>query len=321
VSFASILSLMVATALPACPYSIEREGDAAPKTGTSYSVLTLNACMMEGDLPTRWGGMTPAEQRIDRLAAFILREDPDLYLGQEVMSEAGERLSRQLKERYAHFWLGIGKIPGKEESGLFIASKRLINHVEFYPFADEDQVDKKYFPDQTRFLERGFFVLDFGDFLVVTTHLEGGGDFVKGPEHRIRQLEMITRVLDQKGKPYLLAGDLNLNRTGKADDEYTRAHIPRDYFDWYTLHHPEVNEKTYTCTNLFTAAANNLPLPPEEDRFEIDDFVLVRKPFADRFEHLDVVLVDTYDPIKPREEALTDHKAYKVAFQFLEMEK
>jgi hypothetical protein len=67
--------------------------------------------MMDGDLPTRWGGMIPAAERIDRLAEFILREDPDVFLGQEIMSAAGEKLYERLKDKYAYFWIGIGMIP------------------------------------------------------------------------------------------------------------------------------------------------------------------------------------------------------------------
>jgi exonuclease III len=283
-----------------------------------YSILTLNACMMDGDLPTLYGGMTPASERVDRLARFILREDPDIFLGQEIMSGAGQKLYEQLKNQYSHFWIGIGKIPGKEESGLFVASKRPFQRKpQFVPFLDQNQVDKKYFPNQTRFIERGFFLLDMGSFFVVTTHLEGGGEQCGALRHRINQLHLLTETMDLKEKPYIVAGDLNLMRTGWLDDEYSLAKIADDYFDYYTLHHPAVHNETYTCTNYFTAVANNYPIPTAEEKNEIDDYFLIRKPYQDQFMDLNVVLIGgTYDISQPRENALTDHKAYKATFQF-----
>ena len=160
-----IFSFLCMAAAFASPQAIYLEGDKTHtvSSNSSYSILTLNACMMDGDLPTRFGGMVSVDDRIDRLAAFILQEDPDFFLGQEIMSSSGQKLYERLKDRYAYFWIGIGNVPGKEESGLFVASKRPIQgEPQFVPFSDEDQVDRKYFPNQTRFLERGFFYLDMG---------------------------------------------------------------------------------------------------------------------------------------------------------------
>jgi hypothetical protein len=298
----------------------QKSGSGAEAPGSSYELLTLNACMMRDDLAKRWGGMRPAAERIDRLANFILKQNPDVFFGQEIMTEPGEMLYDRLKGQYSHFWIGIGigigKNPGKEESGLFVASKKPVKGVEFYPFGDNEQVSRIWFPNQTRFLERGFFVLDFGDFLIATTHLEGGGEFVGGPQLRIDQFRKITAILDAKKKPYAVLGDLNLNRTGKADDEYSRAQIPQDYFDFYTTQHPEVTEETSTCTNLFTSSANNLAPPPPEEESEIDDYFLIRKSAESSFKNLNVHLIDTYDVKQPADSALTDHKAYKISFDF-----
>lgn len=317
-----IFSFICVSAALASPQAIYLEGAAENivNSDSPYSVVTLNACMMDGDLPTRFGGMPPATERIDRLADFILREDPDLFLGQEIMSGAGQKLYERLQGRYSYFWIGIGNIPGKEESGLFVASKRLIQaNPQFVRFSDQDQVDKKYFPNQTRFLERGFFYLDLGGFFIVTSHLEGGSEIYGAVTHRIHQLEIITNAMDLLGKPYIVTGDLNLDRKGRADDEYTRGNISRDYFDFYTLNHPEVDDSTYTCTNVFTAIANRAPIPNGEDANEIDDYFLIRKPFQSSFADLDVVLIgDTYDETEARESAITDHKAYKATFRFVD---
>lgn len=312
------------SALAPLPNSMELKGKETEieAHGSLYSILTLNACMMDGEIPTRFGGMTPAEERVERVANFILEEDPDIFLGQEIMSTSGSVLHEKLKERYTYFWTGIGKVPGKEESGLFVASKKPFQGTpQFIPFPDEYQIDKKFFPNQTRFLERGFFALDMGEFWIVTSHLEGGREPQYGAsEHRFHQLDLITEQMDKiaNGKPYLLAGDLNLFRNGNEDDDYSRSNLTRDYYDFYTLTHPNFDETTATCTNYFTALANGQPIPTEADaKQEIDDYVLIRKPYQDHFANLEVTLIDkTFDLNQPREQAISDHKAYKATFEF-----
>lgn len=304
--------------LLASSHAIYLEGEKQSCDSNSFSIITLNACMLKEDLPKRFGGMTPASDRLDRLSDWILREDPDIFLGQEILSPIGLKLYEKLKGNYTYFWIGIGKIPGEEESGLFVASKRAL-HKEptFLSFSDPDQLDKKHFPDKTRYLERGFFYLDFEDFYLVTTHLEGGDLSTDIPFHRMRQFQFITQTMDLLDKPYMIAGDLNLNRTHLPHDEYSRAEIAQNYFDFYTLHHPQIDASTYTCTNLFTAQANDFQILQKEDENEIDDYILIRKPFQERFHNLNVLLIDnTYDISQSREWALTDHKAYKATFQF-----
>jgi endonuclease/exonuclease/phosphatase family metal-dependent hydrolase len=307
-----------AQATPYVAYHKDNVAEERTEVPSKYSVLTLNACMMDGNLPTLYGGMTETAQRIDRLAEFILNENPDIFLGQELMLDSGQQLYDRLKSNYNHIWVGIGKIPGKEQSGLFIATKNLpVTEPQFIPFPDDIQVDKKYFPNQTRFIERGFVCLNFGDFWIVNTHLEAGGEKYQGPSHRANQLACITAYMDRvaEGKPYILAGDLNIMRTGKVDDEYTHSIIPEQYYDFRTVHYPSVDKTTYTCTNYFTELANNRPIPPEEELNEIDDYFLIRRPFESRFLNLQIELIDTYDITKPRESAITDHKAYKATFQ------
>ncbi len=317
-----ILGILTPSAQPT-PYVAYHKDNIAEKRTTNvaskYSVLTLNACMMDGNLPTQYGGMTETEHRIDRLAGFILNENPDIFLGQELMLNSGQQLYDRLKSDYNHVWVGIGKIPGKEQSGLFVATKNLpVTEPQFIPFPDDIQVDKKYFPNQTRFIERGFVCLNFGNFWIVNTHLEAGSDKYQGPSHRANQLTCITAYMDQvaEGKPYILAGDLNIMRTGKVNDEYTHSIIHEEYYDFRTVHYPSVDKTTYTCTNYFTELANNRPIPTQEEELdEIDDYFLIRRPFESSFLNLQVELIDTYDTTKPRESAITDHKAYKATFQ------
>ncbi len=320
-SSAAILSsfLLTLSSPQELPYVLYHNTALEETKASTHSLLTLNTCMMDGDLPIKYGGMTETAERIDQLAEFILKEDADIFLGQELMLASGNQLYNRLKSKYKYALVGIGKIPGKEQSGLFVASKILpISEPKFIPFPDDMQVDKKVFPNHTRFFERGFVCLNFGDYWVVNTHLEAGSEKYEGPSHRTRQLEYITACMDiiAANKPYILAGDLNTLRTGKNDDEYSHSIIPQKYYDYRTIHYPAFDKTTYTCTNYFTELANNRSIPTkEEELHEIDDYVLIRKPFQDHFAKLHIELIDTYDIEKPRESAITDHKAYKATFQ------
>jgi endonuclease/exonuclease/phosphatase family metal-dependent hydrolase len=281
--------------------------------------------MMDGELPTRFGGMPSVAarpDRVDRLAAWILEADPDIFCGQELTLASGTALYEKLRSRYRHFWIGIGEEPGKKQSGLFFASKRTLRAPPvFVPFPEEEQLPSSCFLHQTRNLHRGFAYMDLGAFYLVNTHLEGGNLSLQEAECRARQLDRITREMDQLGKPYLLIGDLNIPRTGLPGDEYSSSRIPRDYEDPYTQTHPDVGPDTFTCTNIFTLLAAGEEKLPEEAHllYEIDDYVLIRKPFRDHFGQFAVQLRhDSYNIERPREEQISDHKGFFASFEWID---
>jgi exonuclease III len=310
------------------PY-IYRQGEAVEKNNprNRFTVLTLNTCMMDGELPTRYGGMIPFVEhtngelrRVDRVARYILNKNPDIFCGQEVMLNSGEELYQKLRDRYTHFWVGIGNEPGQKQSGLFVASKLPFQGVpQFVPFLVEEQIAPEFLPPEGRLIYRGFFYIDMGEFYIVTTHLEAGNDRNGGTACRIHQLDLITAHMDRLGKPYMLLGDLNIERTGQENDEYSRSRIASDYYDQYTIQNPGFDETTFTCTNLFTAAAAGKEIPMNPSLVnEIDDYVLIRKGGELFFRDLKIQLHgDTYRVDRPREEAITDHKAYEASFEFI----
>lgn len=293
---------------------------------TSYEeniLLTLNLDMLKGRLPKLYGGITaPVEVRAKRLAHYLQKHDPDLFLAQEVPLESARLVVPELKNQFAHLWFGMGVERGKKESGLFVASKYpLISEPRFIPFPDEMQRIYVY-PDElselypVRILDRGFFALETPAAWVVTSHLEPGDPTTGGP-YRHEQLAFLTEKMDQiaKGKPYILAGDLNIRRTAQPQDEYSQSGISDFYEDFYTEHHPEFDESTYTCTNLLEAKANGYSIPtnPTEQN-EIDDYVLVRKNSQTPLNINVELLRDTYDVSQDPSQALTDHRAYRATF-------
>jgi len=278
----------------------------------SNKIMTLNACMLDWILAKKFGGMTaPASKRVVKLGALIKKQDPDVYLGQELTLESGTLLYNQLKDRYPHFWVGMGINEGN--SGLFAASKYpIVSVAKFFSFPDS--IQRAVY---ARVMDRGFFCLETPQFWIATSHFEGGDPADVGKYWK-EELEFVTQTMDKitNGKPYILAGDLNIQRWGKPGDPYSKVDIQKYYYDYYTEHHPEFNEDTYTNTNLFSARSNGEPDPTlATDRNEIDDYFLIRKPFQNLFEDLEVVLIlDTYNEDEPAEKAITDHRGYAATF-------
>ncbi|HSX26627.1 MAG TPA: endonuclease/exonuclease/phosphatase family protein [Chlamydiales bacterium] len=292
-------------------YSYKKGNGAEKGAFPTNKIMTLNACMLDGVLPVKYGGMTRADKRVKRLTDLIKKQDPDIYLGQEITLASGTLIYDQLKSGYPHFWIGMGINDGN--SGLFVASKYpIISEPKFFPFPESMQR-----PADRRIMDRGFFCLETPKYWIATSHFEGGSPKDVGAFRR-DELKFVTQTMDKisNGKPYILAGDLNITRTGEPDDEYSQSGIQEYYYDFYTEHHPQFNADTFTNTNLFTARANGLPEPKlETDRNEIDDYFLIRKPYQKLFKNLNVVInQETYNLDEPTEKAITDHRAYIATF-------
>lgn len=328
-SAAATNSTATAYEKPASQFYVYKSGFGEEKIEfDTNSFLTLNLCMFKGRLPALFGGATaPVAERAERLAQLLEKESPDIFVGQEVPLESGAILYDALKEQYPHFWMGIGLKPGEQESDLFVASKYpILSEPVFVPYPEDMQRVYKLPPDiqqlyPKRIIERGFICIETEHFWMVTTHMEPGNRD-DASSYRTRQLRYLTEKMDQltaaSGKPYILAGDLNITRTAEADDEYsTTSGIPDLYYDFYTEQHPTFEEATYTCTNLLTIWVNGetVPADPREQN-EIDDYVLIRKHHKDLFKNMDVQLLNTYDLSKDPYDALSDHRAYKASFSF-----
>ncbi len=321
-----IFSSIFLSAMEPPSYYVYKKGEGEEKSDfENHSLLTLNVDMLKGRLPSLYGGITaPTPERAKRLGEYVARENPDIFLSQEIPLESASFVYEALKGQFPHIWMGMGLQPGEQESGLFVASKYPItSEPKFIPFPNDIQ-DSYVYPDEihdlypVRILDRGFFAVETQDFWVVDTHLEPGSPEKGGP-YRKAQLAYLTEQMDQiaKDKPYILVGDLNIRRTGEKNDDYTNSGLAHLYYDFYTLHHPEFGEATYTCTNLLEARANGVAEPTDpKERNEIDDYVLIRDGFQTRFKEFDVQLLrDTYDLSQDPSKALTDHRAYKAIFK------
>ncbi len=309
-------------------YFYYRQGAGAEKTNfRSHSLLTLNLCMMNDDIPSLYGGMTASiSERAERAAAFISisANQPDIFLAQEVTLESSKALFESMKSEYPHFWMGIGIEPGVKEADLFVASKYpIISKPVFIPFSEDMQNEYEYPGNLNalygkRLIERGFFAIETPNHWIVTTHLEPGNK-EKGLPYRRLQLSFLTEQMDKisGGKPYILAGDINIARTDDDADEYAISGIPDLYYDYYTEHHPEFDDSTFTCTNLFTIRTNHKAEPEKmSDKNEIDDYILIRKHQKDLFRNFHVELLkDTYDSTKDPSEAISDHRAYFAQYE------
>lgn len=276
-------------------------------------------------IPALYGGVTaPVASRAEKAAAFVATYDPDIFLAQEVTLKSSIPLFEAMKDQYPHFWTGIGIQPGVKEADLFVASKYpIVSKPVFEPFPPEMQ-DKYQYPKNLnasygdRLIERGFFAVETSTHWIVTTHLEPGSK-ERGFPYRQKQLAFLTEKMDQIAgeKPYLLAGDLNLARTDDEANEYPASGIAEYYDDYSTWEHPEFNDSTFTCTNLFTIRTNDQSEPEKEsEKNEIDDYVLVRKTKKEAFKRFDVELLKgTYDLSKDPSEAITDHRAYLARYE------
>lgn len=309
-------------------YFLKGEG-AEKKSLDTHSLLTLNLCMMNGSIPALYGGVTASvAKRAEKAAAFIASYNPDIFLAQEVTLESSKSLFDAMKKEYPYFWTGIGIEPGKKEANLFVASKYSITSEPiFIPFPPEMQAEYEYPGNLNelygkRLIWRGFFAIETPTHWIVTTHLEPGNK-EKGLPYRRKQLVYLTEQMDKVAgkKPYILSGDMNVARTTDEANEYYLSGIPDLYYDYYTEKHPEFDDFTFTCTNLFTARTNKQPEPTtESDRHEIDDYVLIRKHQKDRFKNLQVELLrGTYDVSKDPSEAITDHRAYLARYELLKI--
>jgi endonuclease/exonuclease/phosphatase family metal-dependent hydrolase len=193
--------------------------------------------MFWGFFPRLFGGVTPARERIEAVANKILQEDPDLFVAQEVHVGPAAALYEQLKGTYAHFYTRI--LPSALlgfDSGLFIASKRPIEgSFRVIPLPPGEVI------------HRAAAVFDAGPCGLGITHLSAGTG-VQAESVRAQQMATIVSAIQERAaKPFLLLGDLNIERTG---DEYRRLNIARDFTNGYE---PAAFEpETATCTNLFT---------------------------------------------------------------------
>jgi len=263
------------------------KGKPEPVKGSVNTIFSLNACMFWGALPMFFGGLSPARYRIEETADFILSHNPDFICLQEVSLPAAYSLWDKLKNTYASGYTGISRQPLiMMDSGLFIASKYEILGVESVPL------------ETTGTIRRNLFCVETASSFILTTHLEAGYS-VEDKQIRQRQVAAIKEHIETLKKTHpeksiVLVGDLNIQRDGSNDDEYSMSGLTSGFENFNKSLEP-------TCTNRLTA---ELFGREEYKGDEHIDYALLASG-AGPVRSLETKIVDTYENRAP----ISDHKA------------
>jgi endonuclease/exonuclease/phosphatase family metal-dependent hydrolase len=189
------------------------ESQATKMEGTPKKFMTFNVCMMPGILANLFGSMSPAGQRLDRLAEFIKLQNADVVCLQEMTNDPSAQLIEKIKDTYKYFYYRIGPTSLVMENAMFWASKYpLENKPTYVPFAAGGIG-----------FRRGFFVAELNDRFVISTHLEPGEENGKV---RAMQIEQILKYKETLTKPIMLIGDLNVEPQDTRAIELLAKHFP-----------------------------------------------------------------------------------------------
>jgi endonuclease/exonuclease/phosphatase family metal-dependent hydrolase len=296
------------------PAFIEMQGSFPAKRACEdgkITVLSWNICALEGSLPMLFGGVRPWAERVDGIVGKIVERGADIVCLQEVFSEdCAELLYEKLKGEYAYFYINIGpkdysfdldKI-GKLSSGLFVASKYILERPSFYAYdvsKQETEAIRGY----------GVFLAHLlGKLCIATTHLQPGVED-SDKEIRANQIAAIERLCPEH-MPTFLFLDTNIEY---GNEEYNKAIIPT-FFNHY-----KAGKGEWTCCEL------------RDFWFNPEQYTKMLSEGAMPFEHIDAVLEvkrsskaatqveckvisvgDLEDPLN----ALSDHRALQSTITF-----
>lgn len=211
----TVLSLAaIGKVLRAVGFSLQKNGythvggNAAEKVleHGKAKLMTWNICgiLMSPD----HGGIRHPYSRLDAIVQKIVQEDADVVVLQEIYdTEVGERLVEKLKDRYAHFFMHLGKNTWGSVGGVMILSK-----CAYTSFTNESFLNNSWT------LNRTFATLEIKKSpndtspcaRIIGTHLIHTSN-----EDRFEQLAQIKESLKKKEKSFLptvLLGDLNLEK-------------------------------------------------------------------------------------------------------------
>lgn len=277
------------------PY-LSYESQAPQGTGVPRSFMSLNACMFQGGLPIPFGGVTPAGERMDRMAAFIKDQDVDVACLQEVAFDPATQLIDKLKDHYRYFYYRIGPNPYRMESALFWASK--------FPLTKEPTFIPFNIPGMQGGIRRGFFIAEFENCRVITTHLDPG---VERGEIRACEIEVIAEHMNALStKPLFLIGDLNI----EPGDERAIKLLAKHFKNFRADDVRNPTEAVATCYDNLPETQTEPKLVP---KWTVVDHVLSRESevFAQRVPMFDRNCLQG---------ALSDHHAVKLIPTGLEEE-
>lgn len=293
--FAIILTAPIAIVGETLHYFSQRpylsyESQALQKTGTPQSFMSLNACMFQGGLPIPFGGVTTSGERMELMATFMKKQDVDVACLQEVSFDPATQLIDQLKNHYRYFHYRIGPNPYRMESALFWASKYpLVKEPTFIPFNVTGMQGG---------IRRGFFIAEFENCIVITTHLDPGA--ARG-KIRAQEIEAIVQYMKTCSKPLFLIGDLNIEPTDERAIELLAANFKN--FKRDEVRNP--TEATATCYDNLPETRSDPKLVP---KWTVVDHVLSRERMIAQ------QTIPMFDPAN-LQGALSDHHAVKLILQ------
>ncbi len=200
----------------------------APAAQQVKKILHANVCMLPGGLPSSFGSMSPAKERVDNLVQFIKSQNAEIIAFSEVSRTISSLLFNRLKDEYKLFFTDIGLKPFGMEAGLFIASKVPVKEASFNIFKASDKGGQKMY-------KRGYFTFETKDHYFIYTHLSPNSKQV-----RTDQLKEIQNVIESlKNKSVILFGDLNVEKKTPDTSDYQAL-------TQLGLHDP--GDTTFTCT-------------------------------------------------------------------------
>ncbi|MCI5053070.1 MAG: hypothetical protein MRY21_08070 [Simkaniaceae bacterium] len=223
----------------------QKFGAKASKLEGPLKVFSANILCFPGHTPYYYGGISPWEERLEKIAKKILDSKAHLVCLQELWDPIASRKLRALLEKEYHVMLyDIGNrfchldiSKTGTSSGLFIASKLPIEDVRFISFPDEMATNR---------MNRGALIATCGGIPFISTHLTYG--FTKERlNQRMRQIKTCTALLQEK-KWGFLVGDLNINA---FTPEFEKSGIGKDYDIPYLSGHKGITLENSTATNYY----------------------------------------------------------------------
>jgi endonuclease/exonuclease/phosphatase (EEP) superfamily protein YafD len=132
---------------------------------------------------------------MDRVAAIVADEDPDIIALQEYFSEQSSELHPVLRERYPYF----AQCRGGKRANIGLYSKLPFTVAEGAGACPDDGKQR------TARILATFHLADGSSFSVITTHL----DWPVPVQRQVTQFAELREAVDAVGGPLLVAGDFN----------------------------------------------------------------------------------------------------------------
>lgn len=279
----------------------------------SFSLMTWNVCALPSIFPTIFGGVRPAEERVNEIARLIIDVNADIVCLQEAHDLSfSSLLFDKLKDIYPHFIFDIGReSPIQLNSGLLVISKFLIKELEYTLFNVADLGIQKAVKKGTFAFK--VFSQEHPLAYIIATHLQPYKT-EKDAFIRLNELKIAyNQLLKYKDElyPLIICGDFNLDRF--PPEEVGSSLIRNMFIDSLIPH--KSHEIPATCTNYLTYYHNNEDaLPIDQYTGEPDesiDYCLILKKGKDFV--FSTKIIPAYNNHQPQE-ATSDHHAIVTTF-------